>query len=97
MRWIFISGLQIHTKQWFVRYLSLPLKGNVACVEVRGDDGRCESLCCVFLRGLHGCQEGRRITGRQHQWLCIDHLLLMVYLHHHSAIIYEEFQTQMVC
>lgn len=65
----------------------LPLKGDVACVEVRGDDGRRESLSRVFLRWLHGRQEGGRITRRQHKRLCVHNLLLMVHLHDHCPVI----------
>ena len=68
---------------------SVPFKGNVACVEVRGHNGGRQSLCCVLLRRLHGCQEGGRVTRGQHERLRVHHLLLVVHLHHHCPIIWE--------
>lgn len=71
----------------------LPFKGNVSCVQVCGDDWRGESLGCVLLGRLHGCQEGGGIPGRQDQRLGVNHLLLMVHLHHHCTVVWGQEQT----
>lgn len=68
----------------------LPFKGNVARVQLRGDDGGGEPLRRVLLRRLHGRQEGGRVAGRQHERLRVHHLLLVVHLHHHGPIIWED-------
>lgn len=65
----------------------LPLEGNVARVEMRGDDGRRQPLSRVLLGGLHGRQEGGSIAGRQHQRLRVHDLLLVVHLHYHSTVV----------
>lgn len=58
MRWISVAGLQIHTNQWFVRYLALyrskAMLRVLRCVETMGD----VSLCAVF--SCEGCMAARR-------------------------------------
>lgn len=66
----------------------VPLEGDVACVKVRGDDGRGEPLCCVLLWRQHGSKERWCVTWRQSQRLRVHHLLLVVHLHHHGPTVW---------